>query len=111
MYLAHDRGRQARRIGGRAGYQKHATGRVLQVREIDDDFSVTSQPILLNDAHHSGDRKGFLGIEPQVFSNWVVIGPKPSREILIDDRHLLAIAIIVLGEESASEQWNLHGSK
>ncbi len=44
---------------------------------------------------------GLLGIEPDVLADGVAGGQKRCANLLVDDRHLLAIGRIVLREEPA----------
>src|SRR3981081_1538834 len=92
-------------------YEIHAVAGVLQIGKINGDLGVAIQSILLDGSNQYGDDDRLLGIKPQVFSDGITIWPEALRKVFVDDRHLLASGGIVVREEPAFQQWNLHGSE
>jgi hypothetical protein len=79
--------------------------------KIGHDFASAVEAILLDHPHHAGDRHGLLRIEPEMLADGIVPRPEALRELFVDNRHLLAVAGIVVVEIAAFQQGNLHGAK
>ncbi len=61
------------------------------------------------DDAHDGER--LFGIEPEVFADGIVVRPEALREFLLDDDDLRRVRAVVLGEEAARDQRDLHGAE
>ena len=84
------------------------TLRLLE-RKVHYDLSIRLQAVMLHHAHHTGDRNRLLGIEPDVLPDGIVVRPELLGELLVDDRHLLAVAVVVIREEPALKKRDPHG--
>ena len=96
--LADDGVGEVGRIRGGARHQIHPLAGRLLMREIHNDFAAAIEAILLDHPHHAGDRQGLLRIEPEMLANGIVARPETLRELFVDNRHLLAVARIVVVE-------------
>src|SRR5579859_5407219 len=81
------------------------------MRKIRDDLAVHIETVLLDYSNHAHNRERLLGIEPQVFPDGIVAGPKTLGEFLVDNCRLRHVLSVVLREKAALAQGNLHGSK
>ncbi len=57
----------------------------LQRREVRSDLAVGVQTVLFDGAHDADNLDGFLGIEPQVFSDGVAVRPETLRKFFVND--------------------------
>ncbi len=103
---------KSRVLGRGSGDEEHSSVRVLLQRKIVRDFAVGLQTVLFDYSDDANDGDGLFRIEPEMFSDGVIVRPEALREILVDDGDLRHVdAVVLLGEEAARDQRNLHGAE
>src|SRR6266702_1300838 len=74
-------------------------------------FSVGIEAILFDRGDDADDGDGLFGIEPEVFTDGIVVRPEALGEIPVDDDDLRGVQTVVVGEEAAPDQGDLHGAE
>ena len=101
MNFAGDGGGESRVAETGTSHQEHAAVRTLLQGKIGCDLAVGIQTVLLHHSDHADDGDGLFGIEPEMFSDGVVVRPESLRELLVDDGDLRRVEVVLIGEEAA----------
>src|SRR5436305_38091 len=79
-------------------YQKHLITGLLLIRKIRHDLAIGIEPVLFHCSDHADNRHRLLGIEPEVFADWIVMGPEALPEPIVDNYRSLRVGRIVIVE-------------
>src|ERR1700738_1634842 len=109
--LADDGGGERRFMGGGASYQEGSPVQPLLQGEVCRDLAVGIEAILFDCGNDSDDGDGLFRVEPEVLADGVVVRPEALGEVLVDDDNLRCIGAVVVGEEAARSERNLHGAE
>src|SRR5215469_9912281 len=93
------------------GDQKHVSAGILLHWEIRCDLAVGIETVLFDRSYDANNGDGLLRIEPEMFSDSVIVWPESLREFLVNDGELRRFEVVLIREEAARDQWDLHCPK